>query len=404
MATGHLRHYVEHFLAPHPAREVRELFWSTAILDFAMSLVMVFEPIYLYSQKFSIEQILLFYAAVYVLYFFLLPIGGRICRRHGYEHTILLSSPFLILYYLSFFAISYNQLFIAAAVVALAIQKILYWPSYHSNFATWSQQAETGREISNMWSLSAFAAATAPVVGGVIVAFLGFKALFIVVSVLILLSNAPLLRTPEFFIPKPFSYGGALKRLVKKDNRRALLAFIGYGEEFLALVLWPIFVSFVIPNMLSLGAIMSLAMMVNVVVILYIGSLVDDGGKMQVLRSGAFFTAGSWLVRIFVGGGLGVFLIDSFYRVAKNMIGIPLVALLYEKARCDGATEQVIFFEMALSVGKILAALAAVALFRIFPDAWTPIFILAAGFTLLFAVMIDKRGETPDETIVAPVA
>jgi len=403
MATGHLRHYVEHFLAPHPAREVKELYWSTTILDFAMSLVMVFEPIYLYQQNFSIEQILLFYAAVYVLYFFLLPIGGRICRQHGYEHTILLSSPFLILYYLSFFAISYNHWFGAIAIVSLVIQKILYWPSYHSNFATWSQQAETGREISNMWSLSAFAAAAAPVIGGVIVVFVGFKTLFVVVSGLILLSNVPLLRTPEFFIPKPFSYIGAMKRLVKKDNRRPFLAFVGYGEEFLALVLWPIFVSLVIPNMLSLGAIVSLAMMVNVVVILYIGGLVDDGGKMQVLRSGAFFTAGSWLVRTLVAGGLGVFLIDSFYRVAKNMVGVPLTALIYDEARRGDATAQIIFFEMALAVGKIIAAFAAIALFRLFPDAWPYIFVLAAGFTLLFAVMIERRGDPHDGIVAAPV-
>lgn len=396
MATGHLRHFVEHYLAPHPSQEVKEILQSTTILDFAVSLVMIFEPIYLYSQGFSIEQILLFYVAVYILYFFLLPIGGRICRSHGYEHTILLSSPFLILYYLSFFAISYNRVFIVAAVVSLAIQKILYWPSYHSNFATWSQQAESGREISNTWALASFAAAAAPLLGGLIVTAMGFKTIFVVASVLILVSNIPLLRTPELFIPKPFSYGRAIGRLFRKKNRRRLLSFFGFGEEFIALVLWPIFAASVIPNMFSLGIVMSLAMIVNVAVTLYVGGLCDDGGRLPVLRSGTFFASGSWLVRLLITGGLGVFLIDSFYRVSKNMIGVPLVSLIYDDARGEAATEMIVFFEMALSLGKIAAALLAVLLFRVFPDSWAAIFILAAGFTLLYSVLNEKQPKSLD--------
>ena len=389
MPTGHFRHYLEHYLAPHPSQEVRELFISTAILDFATSAVMIFEPIYLYTLKFTLEQILLFYIAIYVFYFLLLPIGGRICRSHGYEHTILFSSPFLILYYVSFFAISYSHFFIIAAVAALVIQKILYWPSYHSNFATWSDQAEGGREVSNMSALAAFASALAPVVGGLIIAVAGFRTLFAAVAVLILASNIPMLRTPEFFVPKPFSYGAALKRLGKKENRRSFLACLGFGEELIALVLWPIFIALIIPNLFSLGAIISLSMLANVLVTLYVGSLCDDGGKLPVLRSGAVYTAGSWLARLLVGGGLGIFLIDSFYRVAKNMIGVPLTALFYDDARRGAATETVVFFEMSLALGKILAAVLAIVIFRLFPGFWGGIFILAGIFTVFYAAMRD---------------
>jgi hypothetical protein len=390
MATGHLRHFIEHYLAPHPAQAVKELFISTAILDFAVSAVMIFEPIYLHAQGFSIQQILLFYIAVYVLYFFLLPIGGRICRRHGYEHTILFSSPFLILYYLSFFAISYNRVFVAAAVVALVIQKILYWPGYHSNFATWSEKTERGREISNLSALVAFTSAMAPVIGGLVVAIWGFKMLFVIVAILILVSNIPMLRTPELFMPKPFPYLEAFKRLVKRENFRPLLVFIGYGEELIALVLWPLFIANLIPDLFSLGIVISLSMLANILATLYIGTIVDDGGRLPVLRSGTVFVAGSWLARIMVGNGLGIFLIDSFYRVAKNMVGVPLMAIVYDGARLTGAAEAVVFFEMALSLGKIAAALIAMAIFHFFPGFWTGIFVLACAFSALFLFMRDQ--------------
>ncbi len=387
MPSGHFRSYIEHYFAPHPSQQMRELFLSRAMLDFATGSVMFFEPIYLHSIGFSIPQVLLFYGALYVLYFLLLPLGGKICRRHGYEHTILFSSPFLIIYYLSFFAIPQSRIFIPAAIVALAIQKILYWPGYHANFATWSDKVEQGREVSTMAVLAGLAATLAPAVGGLVIATWGFRPMFIFASVLILLSNVPLLRTPELFMPQAFSYGAAMRRIAAPEQRRKLVAFMGFGEELFALVAWPIFIAMVIPNYGSLGAVISIAMLVNVAATLYVGRVSDDGGKVPVLRSGVLYAAASWAARVLVTGGFGVFLMDSFYRVAKNMVNVPLLALLYDDARNGQVMDEVVFFEMALSLGKIAAAFAGAAIFAFLPMPWTIVFFLAAGFTALFSAM-----------------
>ena len=169
MPTGHFRHYIEHYLAPHPSTEVRELFVSTAILNFATAMVMLFEPLYLMAAGFSLTDVVLFYLALYVLYFFALPLGGRICRAKGFEHSILYSSPFLILYYLSLFAIPFHPAFIPFAIVFLVIQKILYWPGYHANVATWGGREERGREVSNISAIAAVSSTLAPSIGGFVV-------------------------------------------------------------------------------------------------------------------------------------------------------------------------------------------------------------------------------------------
>src|SRR5688500_12961480 len=255
MPSGHLRGYIEHYFAPHPSRPMKELFLSTALLNFATGAVMLFEPIYLHSIGFSAVQILLFYAALYVVYFLLLPLGGKICRRHGYEHTILFSSPFLIVWYLAFFAIPTHPAFIAVAILSLAIQKILYWPGYHANFATWSDASEGSREVSTMAAVAGLAATFAPALGGLLIAAAGYKALFIGVSVIILLSNVPLLKTPELYMPQPFPYVQAVKRVFKKENRRKLIGFMGFGEELIAMVVWPLFLAIMVPDAAVLGAI-----------------------------------------------------------------------------------------------------------------------------------------------------
>lgn len=391
MPTGHFRQYAEHYFAPHPSQQVRELFVSAAILNFAAGAMMLFEPLYLHSVGFSMPQILLFYAALYALYFFLLPLGGRICRRHGYEHTILFSSPFLVLWYLSLYAIPWNHAFIGIALGALVFQKILYWPGYHANFATWSSKLEQGREVSNMSALAGLAAVFAPAFGGLVIAFFGFKTLLALTAALILLSNIPLLRTPELYMPQEFAYLPALTRPFRKEHRRRTLAFAGFGEELIALVAWPIFMAAAIPDFASLGAVVTLAMLVNVAVILYVGRVSDEGDRGAVLRSGVIYAIASWVLRPAATGALGVFLMDSFYRVSKNMLNVPLLSTVYQDARDGALMETVVHFEMALSLGKITAALGSAWILWMFPSAWWAVFMLAGGFAALYALMPRRR-------------
>ena len=42
-------------------RQVRELFASTILVNLALSMVMIFEPIYLYKIGYSLQKIMLFY-------------------------------------------------------------------------------------------------------------------------------------------------------------------------------------------------------------------------------------------------------------------------------------------------------------------------------------------------------
>src|SRR5690606_33610377 len=129
---------------------------------------------------------------------------------------------------------------------------------------------------------------------------------------------------PEMFEPRRFDYGPALARPFKKEHRRNTVAYAGFGEEFIAMAIWPVFMSLVIPNLTSLGLVVSLAMIINVASVLYVGRLSDEGDRKAVLRSGVLYEMAAWLVRPLVAaGGLGVFLIDTFYRVSKNILGVP---------------------------------------------------------------------------------
>ncbi len=401
MPTNHIRQYLEHYFALHPSQEVKEMFEATAMRSLAVSMVGVFEPIYLYTIGFSVPQILLFYIAVYAGFLVVMPLGGRICRKHGYEHTMLFSSPFLILFYLSLFAIPYSAAFIAIAVVSTIVHRVLYWPGYHANFATWMTDKESGKEVSNRFAVTALASALAPVIGSAVIVSFGFGALFIVVAALILLSNLPLLRTPEMFMPKKFSYTGAVRRFVKRFGSARFLTYFALGENFISLAVWPVFIVIMIPSLLTVGFVVSLARIVNVMVTLYVGRLTDEDSKGKILASGTVFTVGSWLIRPFVTGPLGVFLTDSYYKVARNMVIVPFHSLGYGFARKEGVMSTVIFHEMSIAFGKLTAACLCWLAFLIFPRyPWPVVFVVAALYSALYSLLpYSARDLQPEEVL-----
>ena len=104
-------HFCSSFFAGRMTRQVRELYASTIILNFSLSMINIFEPIFIFSLfyeqvglKGALENVLFFYLAVYVAYFFAIPLGAAFAKRYGYENSIAVGSIFQICFYFSLFA------------------------------------------------------------------------------------------------------------------------------------------------------------------------------------------------------------------------------------------------------------------------------------------------------------
>ena len=380
---------IKTFFATKLTRQVRELYLSATMVNFAGAMVAIFEPIYLYKQGFSLNQVLYFYLVIYVLYLFVIPLGAKFSRRFGYEKAILVSTPFLALYYISLFLIPVNQIFIVIAILAFTIQKSFYWPGYHADFARFGKEKERGREVSNILAITSAVWIIGPFLGGIIIATLGFKILFIVATVIILASNIPLLATPEKFKPSTFSYIDNFKRLFARENRRNLFGYIGFGEELIGMVIWPIFIFTIVSSFVSIGSLVALATLTTTIILLFVGRMVDGETQQRrsILKIGAVFKSTVWFMRILVRGYLGIFLTDGLGRTTRNVILIPMLAMTYDHANDTSIMKTVMFFEMALIVGKILAMVIALAILVIVPGSFIALFVLAGIMTLLYSLI-----------------
>lgn len=374
-------------------RELKELYLTMTLLNFALAAGMLFEPIYLYTIGFSIAQIMLYFFAVYGLYFVFIPLGGRFVKERGFEKGIIVGSFFLILYFVFLLNIPRSEVFLACAIFALALQKMFFWPGYHADFAFFSKAGERGREVSIVAILDAFSYVLGPLLGGLLIALLGFAGLFMAMCVMIAFSVIPLLTTKEVFKPSTLAYREPYKALVAKENRRYLFGIIGFGEELVALTIWPIFIYLTFANFVSTGMAITASTLITSLAILYGGRLTDKSNPRSILRFSTILLTFAWVIRLFVRGAGGVVFADFFSRTTKYLFALPFFSGLYRHASETSIVRTVIFFEMALTIGKMIAAALLALIFYFAPNAWNAAFGLAAAFSLLYFFLSSARNE-----------
>jgi MFS family permease len=380
------RETLRSFLPQNMNQQMREFYASSAIFDFGTAMVSIFEPIYLWKAGWNLQSIILFFMAAYAFYFLVAPLGASFARSRGYEHSIALSTPFLVLYYLSLYSIPRHEVFVVLAALSFGIFRMFYWPGARSTIARYSDEKEGGRTLSGLNAFSVGAGVLGPLFGGLVIQQYGFAVLFLIVSAIILLSNVPMLITPEKFEPHTLSYLDAYKRMARPEFRKTVTAHLGYGEEFISDYLWPLFILLIIPSYIGVGAVATGAGIIAIIAVFVIGRMTDEHHRHPIMHAGAFMTALSWLSRIAVATPFGVVLSQSLYRVARLIVQVPFMSIAGQKARDYSVMKSSLLYEMSIVIGKIITAAMAFFLLLFFPDSWVAIFVLAAVLTFFYGI------------------
>jgi hypothetical protein len=319
-----------------------------------------------------------------------MPLGAKFACRYSYKYSMALSTLFQVLYYLSLYLVADSFWWLTPAMLLYALQKTFYWPAYHADFARYSEASEEGREISGLSVALSFVYIVGPLLAGLILTVGSWSWLFAAGCGVLLLSNWPLLSHREEFTPRVFPYLDTYHRLLSRENRRSLLGYMGFGEELVVLVLWPVFIAVVVQDYVEIGGVVATATLITALVTLYIGKLTDERNKHQVLKLSTVFYAFSWVARFFITLPFQVFIVDSWSRLAKNVVGVPLTAITYERAQSRSVMDTVVSFEMSLVVGKLVAAVLLLVVFSMVASlhsAFLAAWIVAALMTLLYVLV-----------------
>ena len=343
----HRPHHYLHFLKN---RELNELYISVAIKSFALSMISIFIPIFLLKLNYSLTSVLIFYAILNATHaLFIIP-ATKISSKYGFKHSILYSIPILIIFYLALFTLEQFNWPIYLLAVIFGISNSLFWMGYHVDFSKFSDKENRGKEVGMTKIVSLIFHVLGPVIGGLILTFIGFEALFATVSVLLIASAIPLFFSKDIHESIPFSIKGIFKGQKIKDT----LAFAGHGiESGISSVIWPIFIFFtILNNFTTLGLVSSLSILLSLVFVFIVAKFSDIHRKL-VLKIGALLNTIIWGVKFFVKTTFQVFIVDSFYGISQTLISIPFDALSYDKANKSNIVKFIMFREMTVQAGRV---------------------------------------------------
>lgn len=359
-------------------KELSELYLTAAIRSFALALVGVFIPAYLIRSGYPVVTVFYFYLYWAISFLMITPFIAKLYTKIGIKHAIFFSMPLFVVYFLMLYSLeTYGwHLFLIAFVGAVA--NSLYWPAFHINFIMSSDKDHRGEEMGTMDAFCYVVMIFAPLVGGVVVTYFGFKALFGIVCLLLLAAPMPLFFTKEVYPAVEFSF----KRIFHKDHLKNFSVFFVEGLiNYTETVIWAVFIFITVKSIISLGVLTTLLVFFTTFFTFFLGRLSDMFSKRKIMRIGIFSSSVVWFFRTMAGSFLHFTILNSLFGVTYTFISVPYMALFYNKADKQRPAEFVVFREFSLALGRVF-----IMLFMIIGGSYAWSFILAGFSSLIFAL------------------
>lgn len=334
MAAEH--HHEHHFLLN---RELDELYVSIALRSFAYALISIFIPIYLYELGYSIQTLLLFFAAYSFVRAAVKIPAVKFGARFGFRHMILLTVPLTIASFLMLYSLPiYNwPLWMIAIIYGLATS--FYWVGYHFDFATSSSRQNRGKQVSLARMIQTLGSATSPFFGGLILVKFGFPTLFVVGSILLFLSAFPLFLSPD----RHERIDVHFKKIWKEQASWEALSFVAWGiERGVLLFVWPVALFMHLGNFEEVGFVASISLGASVVTTALVGSFTDRKPRI-FLRAGSIASSIAWSLRAVATTVAQFTFIDIFYGIARVFVDIPFDTISMDKANTTSKIRFIVF-------------------------------------------------------------
>jgi len=372
-------------------QDISKLYIAVAIRNFALGMVMIFEPVYLYLYfDRSIPATLLFFAVIFGLYAFIAAWGGKIVAALGPAHSILVSFFLYLGYFVFLLFLPISPFFLGAVILLGALGMLFFWPAFHTDLTRFSSAGHRGEEVG--WTAVMFLPyVVSPLLGGIILTKLGYEGLFVSVLMVLLAAAVPLFSARRVKEEYEDGFLQAWKRVFSRTNIRETVGFAANGIEIaIASYIWPLYMFLLAVSVSIMGAITSAALVAASLFMLYAGKIADTEDRGWLLNVGAVWTAFSWFLKYFVHTPFDVFLAHIIYRTSRAAAGVPFQTFFYEKAarREREADEYIMYREIVINFSRFLFfGLFALILF-LWPEfGLKSAFLAAALFSLAFMLL-----------------
>lgn len=385
------------------------LYLSHTMRHFSTAIIGIFLPIYIYnlSQNYPIfSSSTVINGVCWVLVYFLLrslstliftyTIGGTFMfSTLRLKRAIIVSYITLITELTVLLLAEHNLYLVLLAGLLAGLNVTTYWIPYHKFFVNKMQDVDGhyGKKTGVRMSLERVCSAIAPFIGGIVIYYIGFNALFLISILLLFFASIPILysisegsHTTHDTLKITHNY------LLNKKYIRTTLAFGCEGmESVIYAIFWPVLLYVVLNNFVELGLLNSVSLLLSSVSMIMVGKLVDKYGHKTVHLFGVTLNALMYLPRVLFTNAYFFYVLDIADRFNAALYSVPNMTQTYEKAYRNNASDYIIYREMVIHYGILLLCCL---LLTVLPlvGAWRWVFGVAALLSLAtYLIDLDKN-------------
>ncbi len=312
-------------------KELYQVYLSSALRSFAISLIGLFVPLYVHVELgYTLKETLVYFVFYSLLFAVFTPMAAAFSAKFGAKHSILLSVPFHLVYISLLYAAQrfLVSLWLMALFVSLAMA--FYWFGMNVIIYHATDHKHRGEEVGKRAGLSILATMIGPLLGGIMITKTGFGALFIFAAAVLFSSAIILFISPEQKQDFHFSF----KSVMNKKHWRDSLFFVSQGSWVsVEGIVWPLFIFSILGSYIYLGMVGSVLAAVSSILVFLVGKYSDHVRKRKIIKLIVPFESLSWIVRLLVATVNQVFAITIFGAIVFGIWQSPLRALELDKAK-----------------------------------------------------------------------
>lgn len=343
--------------------EMAVLYVSKNMRVFATKLTSTFSLIYIYKFTHSIWIV-----PICILIYYIAKFAGSIIAlfyisKNGPKHGMLLANilfiPALVLMAsMGIFGKEMGLVISLISAVFKGISTSVENISYNVSFSKAKTAKKVGKQLGISYILEHVSSSITPAVGGFLAMFFGVEKLFVVSSVILVLTTIPLLTTKERVKPvRKISFRGFPWR----NYKHLLVICYSCGMAWNSLYIWsffaPVFLLKGINAYGSAGVLSSISSIAALVSAFIYGKVIDKNKERGLLKIGAVFMGLVFSLRIFISSNpllLGI--LEIIAAMAMNGFNMANFKGLYGEADESGMRMQYLFlYEIGMNTVSVVA-------------------------------------------------
>lgn len=324
-------------------------------------LVAIFSAIFVYRQTESVLKVLFCFLAFTLFKVLAVSLAENLAQKRGLRFQIFVGN--ILFSFSLFFYILANKkaIYIWPAFIVSGLGIGFFWFGRHSLLIKLSYQDQKKLLFGFILGLATFlriiSQVVTPMLGGALIGFWGYQALFCFSFAFIVIGSILL-----FFVPdEKTHYDTTIKEEIKLflTHRKDFLFYFIEGIRAITYsTVFSLYLFLVLKEELNFGGFLSFALLIVALIQLLIGKWIDQRGEKNLIEGGNFLYSFAWMLRYLTKNIPALLAAEISDKISDGLVGNPLASITYKKAILSHATGRAVLFrELAIFSGHILGLL-----------------------------------------------